>query len=143
MRTTKFYSAKEFDIHAYAERLYKVRETINFTVREMSEALGVSAATYVLNENAHIKKIPANIVDGMVNIFHVDIDTLLIPITSNKLPSNVERWLKRKEAVPYIMNAYHIYLADLEAIKKKKIEEAQTRLQDKIKATNEIYKDCF
>lgn len=125
----KYYSIHDYDLAAYSNRLFKIRDTLNFTMREMAETLNVNVSTYQLNESGKIKKIPATIVEALVEKLHVDINTLLVPLSKSDLSPNILIWATSSKAAPYIIEAYQKYLQDKENERNKRKEEIESQIE--------------
>ena len=125
----KYYSIHDYDLAAYSNRLFKIRDTLNFTMREMAETLNVNVSTYQLNESGKIKKIPATIVEALVEKLHVDINTLLVPLSKSDLSPNILIWATSSKAAPYIIEAYQKYLQDKENERNKRKEEIENQIE--------------
>ena len=125
----KYYSIHDYDLSAYSKRLFTIRDTLNFTMREMAETLNVNLSTYQLNESGKVKKIPATIVDALVEKLHVDINTLLIPLPKDKLSPSILIWATSNAAAPYILEAYQKYLNDKEEERAKRRQEIENQIE--------------
>lgn len=126
----KYYSLSDYDLCAYSSKLYNVRTTLKLTMREMADMLNIPLSTYQTNEVGNVKKIPAFIVEQMVEKFKVDITSLLVPINKDRLGLQVIKWMNSNDAIPYIMKAYEQYLEDKKAESAKRREEIEKRIQE-------------
>lgn len=118
--------ADEYNIVKYTTALYTLRTTIKANQAEMAKLLGVAQSTYARNELGDIQFIYLDFVNTVCEKFKVDRDYLLAKITDVEEVdpdlANALKWLKTKEAAPYILNAYKTYLADKEHAKEHEVE---------------------
>ena len=125
----QYHSINDYDLNIYSKRLFKIRETLNFTMREMAECLNINVSTYQRNESGKIKKIPEVIVKALEEKLHVERNTLLVPLPKSGLHNDILEWTRTREAAPYIIDAYKIYLKDKEEERLKRKLEIERKIE--------------
>lgn len=110
--------ADEYNIVKYTTALYTLRSSIKANQAEMAKLLGVGQSTYARNELGDIQFIYLDFVNTVCEKFKVDQDYLLDKITDveeiDPELAQALKWIKTKEAAPYILEAYRIYKKDKE-----------------------------
>ena len=114
--------AEEYNINKYTAALHYLRSSIDANQIEMAKILGVAQSTYARNEIGDIQFIYMDFVNTVCDIFKVKKEYLLEKIVdiedTNPELAHALRWIRTKEATPYILDAYRKYKDD----RKHKVE---------------------